>query len=148
MTSRRLASLCLMVMTLGGCASVRLDAGFPDVRAAVEERQATTITWSPDPELDPATTARIRALLDEPLTAADAVQIALLNHRELQALYTDLGLAQADVVQAGLFRNPVLDAAMRFPLSGLRPDLQFGVVVNFLDALYRPRTTGWTGTSR
>jgi outer membrane protein, heavy metal efflux system len=72
------------------------------------------------------------------LTAADAVQVAMLNNRDLQAIYTDLGVAQADLVQAGLFRNPILDAAVMFPLSGARPDLQLGVVVSFLDVFYVP----------
>ncbi len=52
--------------------------------------------------------------------------------------YTELGVAQADLVQAGLFRNPILDAAVLFPLSGVRPDIQLSVVVGFLDVLYVP----------
>ena len=35
-----------------------------------------------------------------------AVQIALLNNPALQAAYEDLGVAQADVVQAGILKNP------------------------------------------
>jgi cobalt-zinc-cadmium efflux system outer membrane protein len=77
-------------------------------------------------------------LLQRPLTADEAVQIAMLNNRDLQAIYSELGVAQADLVQAGLFRNPVFDAAVLFPVSGVRPDLQLGVVVSFLDALYVP----------
>ena len=65
----------------------------------------------------------MRSLLGRKLTVDDAVQIAMLNNRELQAVYSDLGLAQADLVQAGLFKNPILDAAILFPLSGVRPDL-------------------------
>jgi cobalt-zinc-cadmium efflux system outer membrane protein len=67
---------------------------------------------------------------------ADDAAVAMLNNRDLQAIYSDLGLAQADLVQAGLFRNPILDAAVLFPLSGVRPDLQLTVVISFLDALY------------
>jgi len=47
-------------------------------------------------------------------------------------------LAQADLVQAGLFKNPVLDAAVFLPLSGVRPDYQLSVVIGLLDALYVP----------
>ena len=35
-----------------------------------------------------------------------AVQVALLNNRGLQATYAELGIAEADVVQAGRLRNP------------------------------------------
>jgi cobalt-zinc-cadmium efflux system outer membrane protein len=66
------------------------------------------------------------------------VQIAMLNNREIQAIYSELGLAQADLVQAGLFKTPILDAAVFFPLSGARPDFQLSVVISFLDALYVP----------
>jgi cobalt-zinc-cadmium efflux system outer membrane protein len=138
MARRTLGWLCPLLLGLTGCASVNLDSGFPEVRAAVEERQATTIVWNRGTELDQEATDRLRSLLEKKLTAADAVQIAMLNNRELQALYTELGLAQADLAQAGLFRNPVFDAAVMFPLSGARPDLQLGVVVGFLDALYIP----------
>ena len=37
-----------------------------------------------------------------------------------------------------MFKNPILDAAVLFPLSGVRPDLQLSVVVSLLDALYVP----------
>ena len=51
---------------------------------------------------------RVKALLGNDLTAEAAVQIALLNNRKLQAVYNRLGIAQADLVQAGLPPNPIL----------------------------------------
>jgi cobalt-zinc-cadmium efflux system outer membrane protein len=117
---------------------VNLRAGFPDVSAAVEERSATKIAWNAGTNQDQEAAEQLRALLRRKLTADDAVQIAALNNRDLQALYSDLGLAQADLVQAGLFKNPILDAAVFFPLSGVRPDFQLSVVVGLLDALYVP----------
>lgn len=130
--------LCLLLVGLTGCASVDLRAGFPEVSAVVEERAATKIVWNRGTELDNEAAEKLRALLQKKLAADDAVQIAMLNNRDLQAIYTDLGVAQADLVQAGLFRNPILDAAVLFPLSGVRPDLQLSVVISFLDALYVP----------
>lgn len=130
--------LCLLLVGLTGCASVDLRAGFPEVSAVVEERAATKIVWNRGNELDNEAAEKLRALLQKKLAADDAVQIAMLNNRDLQAIYTDLGVAQADLVQAGLFRNPILDAAVLFPLSGVRPDLQLSVVISFLDALYVP----------
>jgi cobalt-zinc-cadmium efflux system outer membrane protein len=128
----------LLCFGLAGCASVNLSAGFREVSAAVEERSATKIVWNRGTELDREAAEKLRVLLQKKLTADEAVQIAMLNNRDLQAVYTELGVAQADLVQAGLFRNPVLDAAVLFPLSGVRPDLQLSVVVSFLDALYVP----------
>jgi cobalt-zinc-cadmium efflux system outer membrane protein len=138
MASERIGWLCVLLVGLSGCASVNLNAGFAEVGAAVEERAATRIMWNRGTELDDEAAEKLRALLGKRFTADDAVQIAMLNNRDLQALYSDLGLAQADLVQAGLFRNPILDAAVLFPLSGVRPDLQLTVVISFLDALYVP----------
>ena len=117
---------------------MNLRAGFPEVSAAVEERSATKIVWNSGTELDQEAAEQLRSLLQRKLTADDAVQIAMLNNRDLQAMYTELGVAQADLVQAGLFKNPILDAAVFFPLSGVRPDFQLSVVVSLLDALYVP----------
>jgi outer membrane protein, heavy metal efflux system len=130
--------ICLMMLGLAGCASVDLRAGFPDVSATAEERAATKIVWNSGRELDQEAAEHLRSLLQRRLTADDAVQIAMLNNRDLQAVYTELGLAQADLVQAGLFKNPILDAAVFLPLSGVRSDFQLSVVVNLLDVLYVP----------
>jgi outer membrane protein, heavy metal efflux system len=138
MEVRAIGWVFLLLLGLSGCASVDLSAGFPDVSAAVEERHATKIVWNRGTDLDKEAEEKLRVLLQKKLTADDAVQIAMLNNRDLQTIYTELGVAQADLVQAGLFRNPILDAAVLFPLSGVRPDIQLSVVVSFLDALYVP----------
>jgi cobalt-zinc-cadmium efflux system outer membrane protein len=138
MTARAIVWIPLLLAGLGGCASVNLSAGFPQVSATVEERAAATIAWDQGVELDRDAAERLRSLLQRRLTADGAVQIALLNNRDLQAMYSDLGVAQADLVQAGLLRNPVLDASVLFHLGPVRPDLQLGVVFGLLDALYVP----------
>jgi outer membrane protein, heavy metal efflux system len=78
-------------------------------------------------------------LLRKKLTVDDAVQIALLNNRDLQAVYSDLGVAQADLVQAGLLNNPIFDATIKWPTpGGGRPELELAAVMNFLDIFYLP----------
>ena len=138
MTAQRIGWLLLLLFGVSGCASVNLTAGFPEVSAAVEERSATRIVWNRGTDVDKAAAEQLRSLLQRKLTADDAVQIAMLNNRDLQAMYSELGVAQADLVQAGLFKNPILDAAVFFPLTGVRPDFQLSVVVGVLDALYVP----------
>ena len=49
------------------------------------------------------TTAR---LLQKPLDADAAVQVALLNNPGLQATYAELGISEASLLQAGRLRNP------------------------------------------
>jgi cobalt-zinc-cadmium efflux system outer membrane protein len=136
--ARRSLGALVALMGLAGCASVDLSAGLPDVRREVEAREGATIAWSRGAELDPDVASAVQDVLRKPLTADNAVRVALLNNRGLQALYSDLGVAQAELVQAGLFRNPMLDAAVLLPLSGARPDLQLTVVFGVLDALFVP----------
>jgi len=58
------------------------------------------------PEDQPRIDQRVQALLTRPLGPDEAVQVALLNHRGLQAAYAELGITQAEVVQAGRLPNP------------------------------------------
>ncbi len=126
-------------LLLGGCATFSLNAGFSEISAGVEERSAVKIYWNNGTELDKEATEKVQGLLKEKLNPDRAVQIALINNRELQAVYSDLGVAQADLVQAGLLKNPLFDASIRWPTpGGGRPELDLGMVMNFLDVFYLP----------
>jgi len=138
MLMRRNAGWLLVLPLLSGCVSVALNAGFDEVRATVEERSGTKIFWNNGTALDKEAARKVGSLLESKLTVDEAVQIALLNNRELQSIYSELGVAQADLVQAGLLRNPIFDAAVKFPTSGGRPELEFSAVMNFLDLFYLP----------
>lgn len=58
----------------------------------------------------------VRKLLRQPLTISAAVQVALLNSRNLQATYEDVGIAQANVVEAVTLPNPSVDFEVQFPV--------------------------------
>jgi outer membrane protein TolC len=91
---------------LGGCTSFSSDGGFGEVRQATRDRIGLEAAW-PQSESDrAAATQRVAELLAKPLSANDAVQVALLNNRGLQAAYFELGIAEADLVQASRLPNP------------------------------------------
>jgi cobalt-zinc-cadmium efflux system outer membrane protein len=127
-----------VLVLVTGCATVDQQAGFSDVRAAVEARSGKRVVWQLGTELDAQVAQEVQALLHDTLTADGAIQVALLNNRDLQALYAELGVAQADLVQAGLLKNPVFDGAARFPLRGGPVDLELNAAVSFLDVFYIP----------
>jgi cobalt-zinc-cadmium efflux system outer membrane protein len=137
----KLTGLLILLIALSGCSTVRLDAGFDDVKASVEERSKAQIIWSSGSDLDRQAEEKVHSLLAENLTADQAVQVALLNNRALQAIYSDLGIAQSDLVQAGLLKNPIFDAVVTFPMTGGRADLELTAVMNFLDVFYLPLRT-------
>ena len=136
---QKMGWLFVLPLLLSGCVSVALNAGFDDVSATVEQRSGNKVFWNNGTDLDKEAAEKIGSLLKRKLIAEQAVQIALLNNRDLQALYSELGVAQADLVQAGLFKNPIFDAAVLFPVSnGGKPKLELSAVMNFLDIFYVP----------
>ncbi|MGH7827086.1 MAG: TolC family protein [Candidatus Binatia bacterium] len=131
--------LAAMFLFVGGCTSVAINAGFDEVRVAVEERSALKLFWNNGTDLDKEAAEKVSSLLNNKLGVDEAVQVALLNNRDLQALYSELGVAQADLVQGGLLKNPIFDAAVLFPASGGgKPDLELSAAMNFLDVFYLP----------
>lgn len=138
----RVSYVCVLMLTVGfcGCSAVAVDphAGFPQVSQLVSDRSGQEITWIPGVEESPVALEVINARLKDGLSEHAAVQIALLNNRDLQALYTRLGIAQADLVQASLLHNPVIDALTGFPVGGGIVDLGFGAAVDVIDLLYTP----------
>ncbi len=106
------ATLCLFI---AGCASVPGDAGFHQVQEAVRARSGFQASWEQVPDGGPPLEERLHALLQKELSDRDAVDVALLNNRRLQAALEELGLARADLMQAGLIRNPLLFGEIRFP---------------------------------
>lgn len=143
MFPRLLSFLCFVasaITGLSGCTALAIDphAGFPQVAQLVSERSDHAITWTPGPEENSPAIEAIAARLTDGLNETDAVQIALVQNRNLQARYTRLGIAQADLVQASLLHNPVMDLSSGFPVAGGVVDLSFGLAMDFIDLLYTP----------
>ena len=102
----KMLAVALGLLLLGGCATFSRDGGFNMVGTAARDRISKDITWvRSDGDADTVQTS-VKKLLASPLSADDAVQIALLNNRGLQATYAELGIAEANLVQAGRLRNP------------------------------------------
>lgn len=135
-----LPSVVFGALLLSGCAaSLSPDPAFQDVALTVQERTGKRITWDSGSDDDQRARVHIDHLLKKRLTAPRAVQIALLNNRKLQASYASLGVAQADLVQAGLLTNPVIDGSVLWPY---RPEagaaqIATGIVFNFIELFWK-----------
>ena len=136
--SRLIAAALPPALLLAGCASVPKDAGFADVRAAVAERTGHRVRWNRLSPEDRAAESAVAELLADELTADEAVQVALLNNANLQATYEELGVAQAEVVQAGLLSNPVFDGEFKFHEDGGGLAFEGGIAQDFLGILQIP----------
>jgi outer membrane protein TolC len=91
---------------LGGCATFSSDGGFDAVETAARDRLAKSVRWTKTAHEALQASAEVERLLGKSLSADDAAQIALLNNRGLQATYAELGIAEAELVQAGRLTNP------------------------------------------
>jgi outer membrane protein TolC len=123
----------LPALLLAGCASLSPDGGLDDVSRLTQERIGQPAHFTrPAAQPSAASAEQVRALLAQPLTADSAVQIALLNSPALKAAFADLGVSEADYVQAGRMRNPgfsfgkvsgggdaEIDRSIMFDLAGL-----------------------------
>ena len=99
-------ALVLSTVLLGGCATFSEDGGFGSVEILTRERIGQEAKWIKNERDAGQVQATVKKLLAAPLRVDSAVQIALLNNRGLQATYAELGIAEADLVQAGRLRNP------------------------------------------
>ena len=103
---KRMLLLVPVALALGGCASFSQDGGFNSVEKTTQERIGKELKWAKTDADRSAIDQRVAELLGKPLSVDDAVQIALLNNKGLQASFYELGISEADLVQAGRLPNP------------------------------------------
>ncbi len=99
-------SLLLAVSVLSGCASLSSDGGLAEVSNLTKSRTGFSVAGERNDQDVAANSTEVARLLASPLTADSAVQIALLNNRGLRASLAELGVSEADFVQASRMRNP------------------------------------------
>jgi cobalt-zinc-cadmium efflux system outer membrane protein len=118
-------------MLLSGCSSLPTDLGRGDVAALVEVR------GRPAPSADEATRSRLIAdLAAKPLTPDTAARIALVNNPRLKAEYARLGIASAEVYDAGRLSNPRLSGSwLNSNESGAADQVTFGLAQSFTSLL-------------
>jgi outer membrane protein TolC len=102
--------LLSLASLLAGCASFSPDGGMDDVAQGVGRETGPDIGKNvakiASAEQAQQAKEQVANLLAGPLSADRAVQVAFLNNRDLQAAYNDLGISEADYVQASLLPNP------------------------------------------
>jgi len=127
-------------LVLAACAHFSRDGGFDAVAQTAAPRVGQTALWKRTPE-DQARAERDTAqLLARPLSADDAVRIAILNNGSLQAAFAELGIAEADLVQSGRLPNPRF-TIRRSSGEGLN-DVEETVTVSVLALLTAPYVHG------
>jgi len=125
---------------LAACAHFSQDGGFDAVAQSAAPRIGQTALWKRTPEDQARAQHATAQLLAAPLSADDAVRIAILNNGSLQAAFAELGIAEADVVQSGRLPNPRF-TVRRSSAQGLN-DVEETVTVSVLALLTVPYVHG------
>ena len=123
---------------LAGCASTASRNDFTRVQAESQQRLGSAVSWNTNSADDVRANEAVDRLLASQLSIDAAVQIALLNNPSLQARFEEIGIAQADLVQAGLLKNPMFDAAYEFAAGGGKAKINLSVTEDFLSLLAIP----------
>jgi len=129
----------LLLLTLAGCASLAPEASLDQVqRQSAELTGQQQLHWVRDEEQAAVLRERIDTLLQAPLTLDAAVDIALMNNPGLQARLFDLGIADAERVQASRLANPGFSIGRS--TRGSEVEWERGLHLNLASVLALPLT--------
>lgn len=129
-------AIAFSALILTGCATFSKDGGFDTVSSLTKERTGQTVQRDKTEDDATATQALVNQLLAQPLTPDSAIQIALANNKGLQAAFAQLGIAEANRVQAGRLSNPGFTfGRMR---GGEDVEIERSIIFNFVSLLTMP----------
>ncbi|MCG3136485.1 MAG: hypothetical protein HJJLKODD_00319 [Phycisphaerae bacterium] len=118
-------------LTLLGCATVKPEGDYQQAGQMISQRTGSQDVY--DPAIEELISQKIDELLKNELTVDEAVRVCLLNNRQFQSMFLEIGVSRADVVQSGLLTNPSLTLGMRFPEGGGRNELTLGLAQNIVE---------------
>lgn len=134
MVAKTLPLITLLI--LSGCSTISQNEVFSQVKHLSASRGIEGLEWIQSPEHASQVEASVNQMISQPLSMEDAVRITLINNRALQQTYTKIGIAQSDLVQAGLMSNPLLGYSVG-KNNGVTTTT-VGVDIAFLDLLWIP----------
>ncbi|MFI5343325.1 MAG: TolC family protein [Chlamydiales bacterium] len=136
----------LLSLVVSSCSPVP-RGGEEQVAGIVQERVGKEVQWNQNGYEDLRVTAYIQDLVSQLLTVESAIEIALLNNPEIQAIFEEIGIAQADLLEAGLLTNPIFEIEVRYPhAKRLKTNIEYLITATFLDIFLIPLKTRLAST--
>lgn len=112
-----------------------------EVAAIIATKLNKQVEWyqgCPDDQINEL----IQSLLENELTPEAVIQIAFLKNPKVQSIFEELGIAHADLVQAGLLSNPDFSLEVRYPQKkAFVTNIEYLVTATFLDIFMIPLRT-------
>jgi len=134
----RLVHLALAAVLGSGCAAARSTKSHREAAELAAARIGARVAWDRGSPEDAEVQKRVDALLAKALTADAAVEIAMVRNPQLLGMFEDIGIAQADLVQAGLIDNLHIGGGPRFSLANGGVGWSGDTAVNILQVLLIP----------
>jgi outer membrane protein TolC len=125
-------------LLVAGCATFSPDGGMSAVSSVVRERTGASTRVVRTDEDAASARAFVVERLAAPLTPDAAVEIALVNNPRLQARYAELGIAEAELVQAGRLPNPRFSVSRLSSAGALEIERKF--IVDVIGVVLMPLT--------
>lgn len=136
MVGKTISTSLAALFILSGCSTISQKEAFDSLNQLTLEQGGKNLQWIKTPQEAASVDESVRALLSEPLTQENALRIMLINNRALQQTYESIGIAQSELVEAGLMRNPLLGYSIGRS-NGVSTST-LSVEVAFLDLLWIP----------
>lgn len=121
----------ILIMFLAGCRKLDFQKEFTRVKDSTKNitgHEVELLRASEMPIFENGA-----KLLSEGMTRNQAIGIALQNNPELQAYFEMLGVARADLEQAGLYTNPDIHGFFWPPLQNSTMELETGIFFKISD---------------
>lgn len=133
-----LAGLCALA---SGCAGITPARGTADIDKLIAARGAPAPVWPADgtgATRGPQHASRNDTSTTEPLTLERAVAFAFERNAKVREIYAELGIAEADVLEASRIGNPTIGYVDLEPRGGGRGKITRSVSLGFTDLLLLP----------
>jgi len=144
--SAALAAASAALALLAGCAASAIDDNVAAARAEVAARGGPDFSWLATDAARAQAVTDVARLLREPLSADDAVRVALSHDPALQALLYDRAAASADATQSARLPNPVF--AFERLAGGGQLELTRALTLPLFDLLLLPSRTRQAGAAQ
>lgn len=133
----RRATIWCVPLLLAGCATARSGDDIADVQASLQSRGGPDLHLR-ERDADERVADTTRQLLSQPLTPTSVIDVAMLNNPSLRVQLADLGVARADLIDAGLLENPMFDGKLRFGEGGSGTIVEVALVQDFISIFQIP----------
>jgi outer membrane protein, heavy metal efflux system len=127
-------------LLMAGCASTPPARGSGDINNLIVARGAPAAAWPSDRahSVVEADANLLAAKTSEPITVRSAVEIAFLRSPAIRARYAELGISQADVIEASEIPNPTFGYVSLGTEGGGPKQITRSVSLSFANLLFLP----------